>query len=282
MEAQSNLNLHPFITDAVAGFVGGTALVYSSQPFDTVKTKLQSFPQLYKNSMLTCFRQTVKQEGVFKGLYRGSIPAIAVNGLENMVLFVAYEQLQKSFKPEKTYQLALCGSASSFLSSLVVCPTELVKIRLQASYELGTKKESLGQLVKKIIYEKPNFPGAGLFQGLTSCWCREIPGYFFFFYGKEIIREIDCLKNQSEEIRAVVSGTLAGILFWSAMLPVDNIKTNMQVKVGLNFSDLLMKSLKTNPMSLYNGYSATILRAIPANIALFYTYDVVKNYLTKL
>lgn len=39
---------------------------------------------------MTCLRQTYLVEGIKGGLYRGTLPAIAVNGLENMVLFVAY------------------------------------------------------------------------------------------------------------------------------------------------------------------------------------------------
>lgn len=269
--------MSPFIIDAISGLVGGTALVYSSQPFDTVKTKLQTFPKMYNNSLVTCFKRTLHQEGIWKGLYRGTIPAIGVNGLENMVLFVAYEQIQKLVKPEKTWQLALCGSASSFFSTFVVCPTELIKCRMQASYELGTKQESIGQLTKKLFYEK-KIPGTGLYTGIISTWCREMPGYFFFFYGKEVFRHK--LQKYPESINATVSGTVAGICYWTAMLPVDNIKTNMQVKNdGRGFIALSKDIIKRNPGSLYNGYMATVLRAIPANIALFYVYEKVKTYL---
>jgi len=264
----------PFLVDAISGLVGGTALVYSSQPFDTVKTKLQTFPKYYNNSLTKCFRDTLKNEGIYKGLYRGTIPAIGVNGLENMVLFVAYEQIQKKVQPTETWQLALCGSASSFFSTFVVCPTELLKCRMQASYELGTKRESIPALTKKLFFEK-RIPGTGLYTGIVSTWCREIPGYFFFFYGKEVFR--DKLKSYPDSFNALVSGTLAGLCYWTAMLPVDNIKTNLQVKNdGRGFVELMRETIRTKPASLYNGYSATVLRAIPANMALFYVYEKVK------
>ena len=177
-------NLSPFLIDFTAGFAGGTALVYSSQPFDTCKTKLQSFPKQYNNSLITCFKQTYKNEGIFRGLYRGTTPNIAVNALENGILFLSYEKLKKIYKPETTTHFALCGSVAAFISSFALCPTELIKVRLQASHELKTKNESLWQLLKKINKEKGRF-----FQGLTSTWAREVPGYFFFFYGKECVRE---------------------------------------------------------------------------------------------
>ena len=276
--------LSPFLIDATAGLCGGTALVYASQPFDTVKVKLQAFPEVYNRSMITCFRKTLANEGIRKGLYRGSVPAIGVNALENMVLFACYEQFTKVFKPKKLHEQALLGSASAVFSSLVVCPTELIKIRMQAAYELNNKNESTAQLLKKIFYEK-KIPGLGYFQGLTSCWYRECPGYFFFFYGKETANQF--LKNNygnkaTPELIAITSGTLAGICFWSAMLPFDNVKTNYQVMARKDASIIKMfiQTAKINPKSFYNGFWATIIRSIPANIALFYVYDKVREILT--
>lgn len=62
------------------------ALVYVSQPLDTVKVKMQTFPHLYKG-MVSCVIQTFKRDGVARGLYAGSIPAVVANVAENSVLF---------------------------------------------------------------------------------------------------------------------------------------------------------------------------------------------------
>ena len=198
-----------------------------------------------------------------------------------MALFVAYEQITKTFKPEKTYQQALCGSGAAFFSSFALCPTELVKCRMQASAQTGETVQ-IKNLCKKIFFEK-SIPGLGLFTGLTSTLLREVPGYFFFFYGKELFSEKLKKGNYPASVNAVVSGTLAGILFWSAMLPVDNIKTNMQVNDdGRGFTERFVSKFRESPRSLYSGLSAAVIRAVPANIALFYTYDKVKNKLENL
>lgn len=60
--------------------------VYSAQPLDTVKVKMQTFPHLYKG-MVDCLVKTFKRDGIARGLYAGTIPAVAANVAENSVLF---------------------------------------------------------------------------------------------------------------------------------------------------------------------------------------------------
>lgn len=71
------------------------ALVYVGQPLDTVKVKMQTFPQLY-NGMVDCFSKTLKIDGISRGLYAGTIPAVVANVAENSVLFAAYGGCQKA------------------------------------------------------------------------------------------------------------------------------------------------------------------------------------------
>lgn len=66
--------------------LGGVASVYAAQPLDTCKVKMQTFPQLYKG-MIDCLVKTYKRDGIARGLYAGSIPAVAANVAENSVLF---------------------------------------------------------------------------------------------------------------------------------------------------------------------------------------------------
>ncbi len=49
--------------------------MYVGQPLDTIKVKMQSFPHLYKNAF-TCFKQTYSKDGIYRGLYAGTVPAL--------------------------------------------------------------------------------------------------------------------------------------------------------------------------------------------------------------
>ncbi|KAG8269421.1 hypothetical protein J6590_107776, partial [Homalodisca vitripennis] len=74
---------------------GAVALVYVGQPLDTVKVKMQTFPHMYRG-MWDCMRQTVRYEGLLRGLYAGTVPALVANCAENSVLFAAYGACQKA------------------------------------------------------------------------------------------------------------------------------------------------------------------------------------------
>ena len=57
------------IIDLLAGTAGGVANVYAGQPLDTVKVKVQTFPNLYSN-WVVCLKDTYKLDGI-RGLYAG-------------------------------------------------------------------------------------------------------------------------------------------------------------------------------------------------------------------
>ncbi len=124
---------------------GGTASVYVGQPLDTVKVKMQTFPEVHATA-LKCFRTTWRNEGLVRGLYAGTVPSLLAQVSENAILFMAYGACQKTvaYFRHKTDVLdlnlpenALAGSCAGFFASLVLCPTELVKCKLQAAREMS-------------------------------------------------------------------------------------------------------------------------------------------------
>ncbi|CAH8629506.1 unnamed protein product [Dicrocoelium dendriticum] len=128
----------------VAGINGGIATVYVGQPLDTIKVKLQAFPESY-SSALNCFRVTLAKDGIVRGLYAGTAPALAANIAENSVLFCALPLCQNlvrigfSKHPSDNlsdFQHACAGSLAAFWSSLALCPTELVKCKVQSLREM--------------------------------------------------------------------------------------------------------------------------------------------------
>lgn len=173
--------------------------MYVGQPLDTVKVKMQTFPSLYSN-MVDCFIKTLKTDGVYKGLYAGTVPALVSNVAENSVLFLMYGYCQKvMLKVTRTEAVedlsvmsnATAGFLASFFSSLAITPTELVKCKLQAMYEVQKQQELLGNKIEKVgpvrltaqIVKTEGL--VGLLRGLTPTLAREMPGYFFFFGGYE-------------------------------------------------------------------------------------------------
>ena len=75
---------------------GGIATVYTGQPLDTIKVKMQMFPHLYK-SALRCGVETFKKDGVARGLYAGTVPALTANIAGNI----------RVYHKERTHKLIL-------------------------------------------------------------------------------------------------------------------------------------------------------------------------------
>lgn len=133
------------VKDFTAGAFGGTACVLAGQPFDTIKVKMQTFPSLFRNAF-DCGVKTFRQEGVFRGLYAGTVPSLVANICENSFLFLFYGQCvmvvrkltrAKDEKDLTIFHRACAGSGAAFFTSFALCPAELIKCRLQAQHQIN-------------------------------------------------------------------------------------------------------------------------------------------------
>lgn len=163
---------------------------------------MQTFPGMYPTG-IQCFVNTLKKEGISRGLYAGSVPALAANIAENSVLFLAYgfcqkfvaSLLQRPVSELNAVHNACAGSLAAVAATFVLCPTELVKCRLQAMREMRTT--ATGSLAGSAAHIGPwsltrqiirDDGFRGLFRGLVPTAAREVPGYFCFFGAYEISR----------------------------------------------------------------------------------------------
>ncbi|CAL7937078.1 unnamed protein product [Xylocopa violacea] len=290
---------------------------------------MQTFPSLYKG-MVNCFLQTLKTDGIMRGLYAGTIPALVANVAENSVLFAAYGGCQKVISnilgnivvlknhKNKLYiilnvrrihiyvgvkkvedltsiQNAWAGFFAAFFSSLTLCPTELIKCKLQATREVQmetmkerssvpTVRKEIGpwRLTSQILKEQGV---KGLFTGLSSTIAREMPGYFFFFGGYEVTRTLLAKPNESRDDigwqKTMVAGAVGGSVLWLVIFPADVVKSRIQVKNLKTPALTVMKDIIRNEgiSSLYNGLKPTLIRTVPATATLFVTYEYTKKFM---
>nr|XP_057935400.1 solute carrier family 25 member 15a [Doryrhamphus excisus] len=293
---------HPIIQaiiDFTAGAAGGTACVLSGQPLDTTKVKMQTFPNMYRG-FIHCFMSTFRQVGV-RGLYKGTTPALIANISENSVLFLSYgfcqDVVRSLVSAEADHELsdiqkAFSGSLASIFSSMVLCPAELVKCRLQAMYEMeASGKISQGQrrvwtVVKKVM--EKNGP-LGFYQGLTSTIVREFPGYFCFFGGYEVSRStfahyMGTDKDGIGILPLMFSGGFGGACLWLLIYPIDCVKSRIQVYSLAGRQEGFLKTFmgivhKEGFSALYSGLTPTMIRTFPANGALFLAYELTRKIL---
>ncbi|XP_048187341.1 mitochondrial ornithine transporter 2-like [Perognathus longimembris pacificus] len=277
--------------DLTAGAVGGVACVLTGQPFDTMKVKMQAFPTLYRG-LTDCFLKTYHQVGL-RGFYRGTSPALLAYVAQSSVLFMCYGFCQETVRkaaglgpgqPLSDLQNAASGSLASAFAALVLCPTELVKCRLQTTYEMELARKiepspkSIWPVVKN-IFMKEGF--LGFYHGLSSTLTQEIPGHFFYFGGYELSRSFFASGGSKDELGPVplmLSGGIAGVCLWLIIFPLDCIKSRIQVLSASGKQAGLVRTFLTivrdeGILTLYSGLKATMVRAIPSNAALFVVYE---------
>lgn len=288
----SSSTLHVISTgtiDLIAGSLGGVANVLVGQPLDTLKVKMQTFPNIYPNA-IQCFKSTMKSDGIIRGLYAGTSPALIANIAENSVLFCGYGICQnmvmklRARDKASTFDKAASGFLAAFFSSFTLCPTELIKCKLQAMRERKQVNHRISAYrLTSHILKQEGVPG--LFKGLTSTMFREMPGYFFFFGGYELSKEA-ITGGQSEQaglLDTIIAGGVGGICLWTAIFPFDVVKSRIQVD-SLNepMNKVLIDVIrKEGVRGLYKGLGPTLLRTFPSTGALFVAYEYSKQFMTK-
>lgn len=198
---------------------------------------------------------------------------------------------------------------------MILCPTELVKCRLQVQVGNG------GATPRSQRYDGPldclrktvKSDGVqGLFRGGFSTLLRECTGNSFFFTTYELTRyrlltalefpgTLESQPTKAEPWKQflygknyskimvegavdVLSGGLAGMVFWTAVLPFDVAKTRIQTALDPNISRNTFASLKVihrqlGVRGLYAGLGPTLTRAFPANAAAMLTWELTAKLL---
>ena len=100
--------------------------------------------------------------------------------------------------------------------------------------------------------------------------------YAFFFGSYEVLTYLfrTHVPSMPDELNYFLSGGFAGMLGWTMAMPFDVPKTNIQARydtkvVGSYFPELLKIGRERGISGLYSGLGPTLIRAFPANAALF-------------
>ncbi|VFQ88535.1 unnamed protein product [Cuscuta campestris] len=285
--------------DYVAGMLAGVATVITGHPFDTVKVNLQKHNTSadgikYRNG-LHCAARILKAEGV-KGLYRGASSSFVGMAFESSFAFGIYSQTKRFLQggidggqPQANVIIPSAAFAGGLIS-FVLCPSELVKCRMQIQSSgslLPRSTRYSGPLecaIKTIKIEGVK----GIFRGGFATLLRESVGNAVFFSTYEYVRHQMHLQlkgassksNQLVDVGVgIMSGGIGGILCWCAILPLDVAKTIIQTTPEKNHTRNPFQILQTiyrvsGLRGCYAGLSPTLVRAFPANAAAIVTWEL--------
>eukprot|EP00658_Telonema_sp_P-2_P015954 TRINITY_DN16170_c0_g1_i2.p1 TRINITY_DN16170_c0_g1~~TRINITY_DN16170_c0_g1_i2.p1 ORF type:complete len:302 (-),score=60.84 TRINITY_DN16170_c0_g1_i2:243-1148(-) len=290
--------------DTAAGLLSAVSQTVVGYPFNTVKVRMQVTKGQF-SSPLHCAADLLRDEGLV-GMYRGVMPMLFGQQLANIALFGTYQRARRLLDNEyafvggsgqtvgKAWTIPIAGCLAGIANSFILCPVELVAVRLQIQNMAHTGDT---------IISRTNYKGpidclrqivahegiTRVFTGIGPTMAREAVGVTCWFSAYELARWSAYQRSGGKPIpgwQTALCGTAGGVAFWSVAFPLDTAKSRLQAqgKSSVNtykgVADCLRRVHKEEGMrALYQGYSAAVVRAGFVGAAVFWTYEVVRGAL---
>jgi solute carrier family 25 carnitine/acylcarnitine transporter 20/29 len=272
----------------IAGWAGGTGLLFVGHPFDTVKVLMQSAkPGTYTGTM-DCVGRLYAQDGL-AGFYRGVTAPLAGVGFVFASYFLAYAACERGIRSARGYgkgkelsmaDIMICGGSTGVVGSLILAPSELLKTHQQLAKSRG-EDPSFGATAKR-VYARGGV--SALTRGFGATLARDVPGSMAWFGAYEYVKAtLSKDPNHPGVLEALVAGGCGGVAMWSFALPMDVIKTRIQGShTPLSFAGAFRVIMAERGVAgLYVGFAPAIARAFPANAACFACKEMAKQQLDK-
>jgi solute carrier family 25 carnitine/acylcarnitine transporter 20/29 len=261
-----------FINNNVIGVVVGMTRAFVGHPFDTIKVKMQTGANVYRSS-LSCLRSILRTDG-FGGLYRGlGAPIVgnaAISAVHFSVLNVTKEQ----------YGSVIAGGMAGICGAFISSPVEYIRIKMQlAITNHGKPYRGVFDCMHNIILSGRGINPFRLYRGLSITILREGIGYGAFFGSYEHFSPPTGYKLVDDLLR----GIICGVALWGSMYPLDVIKSRIQgamlsqEHVGI-LSHAATVYKEGGWLGFFRGFEATMIRAIPVNIAIVLCIESIRAY----
>ncbi|KAI3808421.1 hypothetical protein L1987_24372 [Smallanthus sonchifolius] len=291
--------------NAVAGSVAGLATVTFSHPLDVVRTRFQVYDG--RNPNLPCYRHTPhalftigRLEGL-RGLYAGFNPAVLGSTLSWGLYFYFYNNAKQRYMGNQEKTSARTHLASAAEAGALVClstnPVWVVKTRLQLQtpHHQGRPYSGFNDAFKTILRDEG---WRALYKGL-------LPGLFLVTHGAiqftvyEELRKIiiDFRRKQnssidkSSDLLTIIDyatlGASSKLVAILATYPFQVIRSRLQQRPNTygvpRYADsghALEKTARLEGVKgFYGGFTANLLKTLPAASITFIAYENVLNLL---
>ena len=250
-----------FTAASLAGVVSGVSQVLAEQPFDLLKTRLQSTAFSSEASAITLLRTTIRAEGP-RALMLGVAPRLLTYPLVKLSLFSLYERIHA-----RTHSTVIAGALAGLVNTVVACPADVVKSRLQM--------RRLECAVAPTRLLRADGLRVHLFRGLAPLMLRDAVGYALLFTVYDEGKRLKALRV----VPSWVLGGLAGTSFYAATMPIDRVKVMMQTSARSLRSCCSELCRQDGSMlrALYRGSGPTLARTFVGQAVALTVYDALMS-----
>lgn len=291
-----------YLKHVIGGTFAGISGTIFGHPLDTIKVRLQTQGFLYKG-MIDCFYKILKNEGFYKGLFRGIMSPMANMAFLNSIAFGLFEKSKASiskishqhFTKETAQKIEpfIAGGLVGVLSSFFSTPFDVIKIRLQLD-NISEKRLKGTVHATKYIYR--NYGLSVFYLGTIVNLYREVLFASAYFGSYETLKRVlgrafDSYGFQTQFFPILISGGCAGMLGWGCSFPLDVIKSIKQSQPlegitwrnrGLSSSDIWKERIQQRGLSgFYRGIGPSLIRAFIVSSTRFSAYELVVTLFIK-
>ncbi|KAI7881852.1 mitochondrial carrier [Lichtheimia hyalospora FSU 10163] len=286
------------LTHLVAGGSAGLMEACTCHPLDTVKVRMQ-LSRNHNTKKLGFFgvgTKIVRNES-FWALYKG-LGAVVAGIVPKMAVRFSSFEMYKSWMADANGKVSTTGvffaglAAGTTEAVAVVCPADLVKIRLQSQrHSLADpleipKYRSAPHALFTIIKEE----GFGaLYKGVGLTALRQATNQAANFTAYQELKHLGKKIQKVEELpsyQTLVIGGISGAMGPLSNAPIDTIKTRIQKSTKLTGSGWERVKFVSSEIynkegfrAFYKGLTPRVLRVAPGQAVTFVVYEKVKSWL---
>ena len=240
------------------------------------------------------FIKLARHEGL-QSWWKGLSPTMIMAVPATVIYYTTYDQLKFrfGFKPgEKNYKAPiLAGSIGRTVAVVAICPIELIRTKLQS--RTGYTYTELLSVVRNAIAQNGVL---SLWRGLMPMLFRDVPFSIIFWIGYENLklRFTNTFFSSSSYGSLTVpflSGSIAGGVAATFTIPLDVVKTHMQVDIGENKPiglgvgspiNVMRNVVKSHGLNgLFVGLIPRVAKIIPACAIMITSYEAGKTFFSK-
>lgn len=189
----------PLYKKILAGATSGSIGALCTTPFDLVKVRLQTDVQRKLPNMFVLLYRTGRDEGIFRGLWRGVGPNIGRGTLTTAAQIPSYDHskhflLELGWFKEGPVLHFLCSIFAGLCVATANNPVDVVKSRMQSEFRkpgVQAKYRNIPQVMLLIVRTEGL---QGLYKGWFPNWARVGPHTCMTFLLFEQLRRISGIK----------------------------------------------------------------------------------------
>ncbi|KAI6219547.1 hypothetical protein M3Y99_01652500 [Aphelenchoides fujianensis] len=225
--------------------------------------------------------------------HKGIVPPIAAETPKRAVKFFTFQQYKEAFVSDRLptwATLSLAGLCSGLTEAVVICPFEVVKVRLQSDRTAVKAEQKTTGAVAREIIRQHGFFGKGLYLGFSATLYRHgiwNMSYFGIYHNVKYLIPDERTNPVGNIALRLLLGFASGTIASVANIPFDVAKSRIQSlpptapqqKFHGTWQTIALIRKEEGVAALYRGLVPKVMRLGPGGGIMLLTYDHVYEWL---